>query len=267
MHNRAESVIEMDNPMNCELPGIKKKVVVVTGGASGMGREICEFIATLGAKIAVIDIIEQKGVETVKEIGGRGGEAFFTRGDVTNEAAIQGCMEKINAQFGGIDILVNNAGIATLVSFEEMTLEVWKRLVEVNLTGPYICTKAALPYLSVRGGAIIMISSGSSITGTGASAAYAASKGGLNSFVRALSRELAPKGIRVNGVAPRSIESELLTKIYSREYLDQMAREIPVGRMGTYDDIAHVVAFLASDLSSFISGETLLIDGGRTFGK
>jgi 3-oxoacyl-[acyl-carrier protein] reductase len=257
----------MDKTMNCELPGIEKKVVVVTGGASGIGREICTFLGTLGARIAVIDIIEEKGIEVVQEIASRGGKAFFTRGDVTDDAAIQGCMAEIKAHFDGIDILVNNAGIATLVSFEQMTLEVWKRIIEVNLTGPYICTKAALPYLLVHGGVIIMISSGSAITGTGASASYAASKGGLNSFVRALSRELAPKGVRVNGVAPRSIESELLTKVYSREYLDQMARDIPVGRMGTYEDIAHVVAFLASNLSSFISGETLLVDGGRTFGK
>jgi len=257
----------MDKLMNCELPGIENKVVVVTGGASGIGREICNFMSSLGARIAVIDIIEEKGIESVGEIERRGGKAFFTRGDVTDEASIQRCMAEIHSHFEGIDILINNAGIATLVSFEQMTLEVWKRIIEVNLTGTYICTKAALPFLLLRGGAIIMISSGSAITGTGASASYAASKGGLNSFVRALSRELTPKGVRVNGVAPRSIESELLTKVYSREYLDQMAREIPVGRMGTYQDIAHVVAFLASDLSSFISGETLLVDGGRTFGK
>jgi NAD(P)-dependent dehydrogenase (short-subunit alcohol dehydrogenase family) len=257
----------MEKSMNCELPGIENKVVVVTGGASGIGREICNFMSTLGARIAVIDILEEKGFESVGEIESRGGKAFFTRGDTTDEASIQRCMAEIKSHFEGIDILVNNAGIATLVSFEQMTLEVWKRIIDVNLTGAYICTKAALPYLQFRAGAIIMISSGSAITGTGASAAYAASKGGLNSFVRALSRELAPKGVRVNGVAPRSIESELLTKVYSREYLDQMAREIPVGRMGTSQDIAHVVAFLASDLSSFISGETLLVDGGRTFGK
>ena len=111
-----------------------------------------------------------------------------------------------------------------------------------------------------------MISSGSAITGTGGSVSYAASKGGINSLVRALSRELAPEGIRVNGVAPRSIKSELLDRIFSKEYLSQMEKEIPLRRMGTYEDIANVVAFLASDLSSFITGEIILVDGGRTFG-
>jgi len=261
--------IDMENSMKCELPGIDNKVLVVTGGASGIGQTICNFMGTIGARIAVIDITEEKGNQAVQAIMGKGGEAYFTLGDVTNEEEIQQCMADISSRFGGIDILVNNAGIASLVPFEQMTLVVWKQIIEVNLTGAYICTKAALPYLTDRGkgGVVIMISSGSAITGSGASASYAASKGGLNSLVRALSRELAPKCIRVNGVAPRSIESELLKKIYTPEYLSQMAQEIPVGRMGTYEDVAHVVAFLASDLASFISGETLLVDGGRTFGK
>jgi 3-oxoacyl-[acyl-carrier protein] reductase len=250
------------------LPGIEGKVIVVTGGVSGIGRVICEVMAMFGGRIAAIDINEEKE----KAAGGSGpkreGAAFFCRGDVTDEGEIQRCMSEINSHFGGIDILVNNAGIASNSPFEVLTLDIWKRIIEVNLTGAFICTKAALPYLSVRGkGVIIMISSGSSFTGSGASACYAASKGGLNSFVRALSRELGPKGIRVNGVAPRSIESELLNQIYTQEHLAQMRKEIPIGRMGTYEDVAQVAAFLACDLSSFICGETLLVDGGRTFGK
>jgi NAD(P)-dependent dehydrogenase (short-subunit alcohol dehydrogenase family) len=258
----------MENSARGEIPGIAQKVVVVTGGAAGIGRVICELMGRLGARVGVIDITEEKGKETVSRIVDQGGEAHFSRGDVTCEADIRRCMEDIHTHFRAIDILVNNAGIAAFVSFEELTLDLWKRFLDVNLTGAFICSKAALPYLSARGQAvIIMVSSGSAITGSGGAAAYAASKGGLNSLVRALSRELAPKGIRVNGVAPRSIESELLTKVYSPEHLLQTARTIPVGRMGTAQDVANVVAFLASDLSSFISGETLLVDGGRTFGS
>jgi 2-hydroxycyclohexanecarboxyl-CoA dehydrogenase len=258
----------MAEPSACVLPGIAKKTAVVTGGSAGIGREICTYMATLGARIAIFDLDEEKGKDTVASIKGKGGQAFFTRGDVTVESDMARCMAETAEVFGGIDILVNNAGIASLAPFDQLTLETWKRIIEVNLTGAFVCTKAALPHLVGRGrGVIVMVSSGSAITGSGASAAYAASKGGLNSFVRALSRELAPRGIRVNGVAPRSIESELLTKIYSPEHLARMAKEIPLGRMGTYTDVAHLVAFLSSDLASFISGETLLQDGGRTFGK
>ena len=258
----------MAEPSTFVLPGIAEKTAVVTGGSAGIGREICTYMATLGARIAVIDLNEEKGKETVAAIAESGGEALFTRGDVTVVSDMERCMAETAEFFGGIDILVNNAGIASLAPFEQLTLETWKRIIEVNLTGAFVCTKAVLPHLVARGrGIIVMVSSGSAITGSGASAAYAASKGGLNSFVRALSRELAPKGIRVNGVAPRSIESELLTKIYSPEQLARMAKEIPLGRMGTYTDVAHLVAFLASDLASFVSGETLLQDGGRTFGK
>jgi 3-oxoacyl-[acyl-carrier protein] reductase len=258
----------MENSARGEMPGISQKVVVVTGGAAGIGRVICELMGRLGARVGVIDISEEKGDETARSIVDQGGEAYFSRGDVTCEADIRRCMEDINTHFRAIDILVNNAGIAAFVSFEELTLDLWKRFLDVNLTGAFICSKAALPYLSARGQAVIvMVSSGSAITGSGGAAAYAASKGGLNSLVRALSRELAPKGIRVNGVAPRSIESELLTKVYSPEHLRQAARAIPVGRMGTAQDVANVVAFLASDLSGFISGEILLVDGGRTFGS
>ena len=259
----------MEVPSGCVLPGIAKKTAVVTGGSAGIGREICTYMASLGARIAVIDVNEEKGKETVAAITGVGGEAHFARGDVTVESDMERCMAETAAVFGGIDILVNNAGIAShVIPFEQLTLETWRRILDVNLTGAFVCAKAAFPHLIPRGrGVIVMVSSGSAITGSGASAAYASSKGGLNSFVRALSRELAPKGIRVNGVAPRSIEGELLTKMYSREHIARMAREIPLGRMGTYTDVAHTVAFLSSDLASFISGETLLLDGGRTFGK
>jgi 3-oxoacyl-[acyl-carrier protein] reductase len=258
----------MEDPSMCVLPGIMHKTAVVTGGAAGIGREICAYLAALGARTAIIDLNEEKGKETAAVIKRGGGEARFTRGDVTNESDMKRCMDETAAVFGGIDILISNAGIASPIPFEKLTLDMWKRIIDVNLTGAFVCTKAALPHLLARDrGVIVMISSGSAITGSGTSASYAASKGGLNSFVRALSRELAPKGIRVNGVAPRSIESELLTKIYPQDHLAGMAKEIPLGRMGTNTDVAHVTAFLSSDLASFISGETLLVDGGRTFGK
>ncbi len=248
-------------------PCIEEKIVVVTGGSSGIGRTISLTFGKLGARISVIDIDSEKGIRTIEELREMGKEGIFCRGDVSNEDDMKRCMDDVSEQFGGIDILVNNAAIAQKTSFQELTVEQWKRIIAVNLTGVFICSKAALQHIVKRGGgSIIMISSGSAITGTGGSASYAAAKGGLNSLVRSLSRELAPKKIRVNGVAPRSIKSELLDRIYTKHYLLQMEKEIPLGRMGTYEDIAHVVVFLASDLASFITGETILVDGGRTFG-
>jgi 3-oxoacyl-[acyl-carrier protein] reductase len=248
-------------------PCIEGKIVVVTGGSSGIGRTISMTLGKLGARIAVIDIDAEKGRRTTEELREMGNEGIFSRGDVSIEDDMKRCIDNISKHFGGIDILVNNAAIAQKTSFQELTVEQWEKIIRVNLTGAFICSKVVLQHMLKRGGgSIIMISSGSAITGTGGSASYAAAKGGLNSLVRSLSRELAPKKIRVNGIAPRSIKSELLDRIYTKEYLLQMEKEIPIGRMGTYEDIAHVVVFLASDLSSFITGETILVDGGRTFG-
>jgi 3-oxoacyl-[acyl-carrier protein] reductase len=248
------------------LPGIENKVVVVTGGAMGLGREISMVFGKLGAKVGIIDVSEAEGVKASEEIDADGGEAAFYVGDVSDAEQIRGCMEQIEGRFGGIDTLVSNAGITAKTSFVDLELEAWKRIIEVNRTGTFVCSKAVLPYLQKRGGGvIIMMSSGSAITGTGGSAAYAASKGGINSLVRSLSRELAPEGIRVNGVAPRSINLGTFGTLYTGEEGKELVKMIPLGRLGTADDIAHVVAFLASDLSGFITGETILVDGGRTY--
>ncbi|MBU4292931.1 MAG: SDR family oxidoreductase [Actinobacteria bacterium] len=170
-------------------------------------------------------------------------------------------------KLGGLHILVNNAGITNNISMDNLTLEEWKKVIDVNLTGSFICSKIAAGFiLKSGGGVIIMVSSGSSLTGSGGGAHYAASKGGINSLVRALSRELAPKGIKVNAVAPRYINTEILSSLYAREEYLKIEKKIPLRRLGTVNDVANVVAFLASDLSSYISGEIILVDGGVTFG-
>jgi 3-oxoacyl-[acyl-carrier protein] reductase len=249
------------------LPGLAGKTAVVTGGASGIGKQICLTLGRMGMNIGIIDINVDKGRETLNEFENASLSTTFCQGDVTNEELMERCFARIYSLFGGLDTLVNNAGTSRNIPIQKLELTDWNAVLNVNLKGAFICSKTAIPYMmKQKKGSIIMISSGSALTGSGGSACYAASKGGLNSLVRALSRELAPKGIRVNGVAPRSIEGDLLNKVYTAEQLKKMQERIPLGRMGTYQDVANVVSFLASELSAFLTGETILLDGGRTFG-
>jgi len=259
----------LNNYNKCySLPGIKGKVILVTGGAQGIGKTISLTMARMGAKVAIIDNSEEFGRKTIKEIKDHNQEALFFKGDVCIMSDVESCINNIIEKMGGLHVLINDAGITNNIPFNDLTLDEWKNVINVNLTGTFICSKTAFKHiLKSGGGSIIMISSGSSLTGSGGGAHYAASKGGVNSLVRALSRELAPKGIRVNGVAPRYIKTKILSSLYNSEKYTEKVKEIPIGRLGEKEDIANVVAFLASDLSSFITGETILVDGGMTFGR
>ena len=256
-----------DNINKYLLPGLEGKVAVITGGAKGIGKTISLTMARLGAKIAIIDISEDLGKKTVSEIINQGQDALFVKGDVSSVDDIEKSFKIIMKKLGGLHILVNNAGITSNVSMDNLSLEEWKRVIDVNLTGSFICSKVAYKYiLKSGGGSIIMISSGSSLTGSGGGAHYAASKGGINSLVRALSRELAPNGIRVNAVAPRYIDTEILSSLHTSEECLNIEKKIPLRRLGKENDVANVVAFLACDLSGYITGEVILVDGGVTFG-
>ena len=168
---------------------------------------------------------------------------------------------------GGLDILVNNAGTTSVQPFATMPLDVWDRTLKLNLTATYYCVRAAAPHLVERpGSAIVNISSSAGMVGGGGGAHYAASKAGVDGLTRHLARELAPN-VRVNAIQPRSIETDLFTARYAHAPADREALRgtIPLGRFGQPIDIADAVAFLASDWASFITGQILLIDGGRTY--
>jgi len=247
---------------------LENKRVLVTGGANGIGRSIVMEFIRQKSNVAILDIDEMAGRKMIESFSNSKERVLFLKCDVTNKDMVEKCLRNIEKQFGGIEILVNNAGVTFTRPFELLTLEEWKRVIEINLTGVFLCSKLVVPYMLEKGsGCIIMISSGSAITGSGGSVAYAASKGGINSLVRALSRELAPRGIRVNGVAPRSIKGELLERLYSSEEIDAIKDKIPLNRLGTEEDVARVVLFLASELAGFVTGEVILVDGGRTFGS
>ncbi len=261
-------LMENKNLTRYLIPELKDKVIVITGGAKGIGKVVSVTMSLLGAKVAVIDISEKEGNNIVQYIVNYGREAIFCKGDVSNEEQINKCMETIWNNMGSLSILINNAGITNNISLDKLSVNEWRKIIDVNLTGSFICSKAAVKYIiKSGGGSIIMVSSGSAITGSGGGAHYAASKGGINSLIRALSRELAPRGIRVNGVAPRTIDSEQLDQLYTEKERLKIVNQIPLGRLGKYEDIANVIVFLCSNLSSFITGEVILVDGGRTFNR
>lgn len=245
--------------------GIYGKSVVITGASRGIGKSTALLLSSLGVKVGIIDITPD-GESVAEEIRKTGGKAIYIKGDVTDSDQIEGCMSKVAGEFGGVDFLVNNAGISDQVPFEDLKIELWNKIINVNLTGAYICTKSALKYLKQKkSSSVVMFSSGSVITGTGGCPAYAAAKGGIVSLTRALARELSVYNIRVNAVAPRNVRTEMLESVFSKEEIARKEKHIPLKRLGSVEDIANAVLFLLGKMSDYITGETLLIDGGRTF--
>jgi len=242
------------------------KLTIVTGGGRGIGKSIALKFAEAGSDVAIFDVLEKEGKDTAKDITSLGRRGSFFRVDVTKEEEINEAVGKVLDEYGKIDFFINNAGITTRTPFTELSLSTWQKILDVNLTGAFLCCKAVVPAMvRQKEGRVVFISSGSAITGSGGGAHYASSKGGINSLVRALARELAPYNILVNGVAPRNILAESLRDIYTEKQLEELAKKIPLKRLGTPEEIANVALFLCSDLSSYMTGQILLVDGGRTF--
>jgi len=245
---------------------LNNKVTIVTGGAKGIGRSIALKFAKAGSDVVIFDVLKHEAEGAVDHIISLGGRSTFCQLDITKENEINEAVKKILDKYGRVDFLINNAGITSKVSFDELSLYTWQKTLDVNLTGAFLCCKAVIPsMINQKNGRIVFISSGSSITGTGGGAHYASSKGGINSLVRALSRELALCNILVNGVAPRNIKTGTLGNLYSEEQLENFAKRIPLKRLGTPEEVADVVLFLCSSFSTYITGQIILIDGGRTF--
>lgn len=235
---------------------------LVTGAAIGIGRAICLTLAEAGATVAVTDVDADAGQKTAAEIVSRGGRAQFFPLDVTDENAA----ERLAAELPQVDILVNNAGICPRITFLDLDAAAWRRTVEINLNGTFNVSRAFTPAMIKRKyGRVIQIGSASSITGSGGGAHYAASKYGVQGLTRGMARELGPSGITVNCVAPSVIVTDLLMHLYTEEQLANLGSGIPIGRPGYPEDVANVVVFLASDNASYITGQVILVDGGRTF--
>ena len=249
----------------------KKRTAIITGGSRGIGAAVSVLFAKCGANVMIDYLPIERDIEGLKQverqIRDNGGIVNSFAGDITSPEAMKELCDITLDRFGGLDILVNCAGFTVPAGIGDLSADLWKSGIDVNLSGAYYATQAASrQMISQKSGRIIYIGSAGSITGGGGSAAYSAAKAGINGLVRALSKELAPKGITVNAVLPALIETDLLRdREPDPEKRIKYIERIPVGRFGTPEDVAYLVLFLASEHAGFITGQQIIIDGGSTY--
>ena len=246
---------------------LKDKVAIVTGARRGMGRSHALLLAKAGAKVVVSDISLEDCEKVVEEIEKQGGEALAAKCDVTKKEEVDEMLRKTIEKWEKIDILVNNAGIAQFVPFLEMTEEDWDRTLDINLKGYFLCAQACAKEMAKQKfGVIINIASvamGQQGVGFSNVVHYCASKGGIVGMTEALAVELAPYNIRVNAVAPGMIETPMIDPIKKDpKMMEAMLARLPMRRVGRSEEVSDLVVFLASGKSSYITGSTIIIDGG-----
>lgn len=238
-----------------------EKVVIVTGAGKGIGRGIAHTFAKDGYNVVVSDINYEECLLVVKEIEALGKKVIAVKCDVSLKVEVENLVGETMKNFGRLDVLVNNAGIFPFVPFEKMTEENWDKVIDVNLKSVFLCSQEAVKNMK-EGGKIVNISSIAASVGFSGLVHYCASKGGVNGMIRALALELAPKKINVNNVAPGAIDTPGATGALDEEAKKQYISIIPVGRMGQPEDIAAATLFLASSGADYITGQTLVVDGG-----
>lgn len=245
--------------MKIDLSG---KVSIVTGGARGIGKEISNTLASCGSKIVIFDVLDE-GIDTASDIQKKYNvDAVFMKVDITNLNQIEDLVLKIEEKFGRIDNLINNAAITRDNLFLRMKEEEFDKVISVNLKGAFNCSKAVFKnMISKRSGCIVNISSVIGLMGNIGQVNYAASKAGLIGMTKSIAREGAKRGIRVNAIAPGYINTEMTGVLREKEQ-EKFLSVIPMGRMGETSDVANVVLFLVSDLSSYITGQVIKVDGG-----
>lgn len=242
---------------------LKDKIALVTGGTRGIGREIALTLAGEGANIAITYTSnEEKALVVVEELKGKGVNAIAVKANVVNNDEVLNMVKKVEEQLGTIDILVNNAGITKDNLLIRMSEDDWDSVLDVNLKGVFLCTKAvARSMMKKRYGKIINISSVVGVSGNAGQGNYSASKAGVIGFTKSMARELASRGVRVNAIAPGFIETDM-TDVLKEEIKNEMVKSIPLSSFGKPKDIANLVVFLASENSDYITGEVIKVDGG-----
>jgi 3-oxoacyl-[acyl-carrier protein] reductase len=243
------------------------KTALITGASSGIGAATARCFAELGARVAIGYHRNAKGAKEVQqEIDTAGGRAIAVEADMRQPALIRQLIERTASALGPIDILVNNAGsLIERLTFEKMTEERWDEVINLNLTSAMFAAQAVAPGMTQRrGGSIINIVSIAGRNGGGPGAgAYATAKGGLITLTKALAKELAPHNVRVNGVSPGVIDTPFHEVFSTPEMMANFVKSIPMGRVGTSEEIATVIAFLASNAAAYITGETIEVNGGQ----
>lgn len=260
------------------MPGYRRlegQAALVTGASSGIGLAVARALAEAGASVAVNYAAQRKPAEALaREIAEAGGRAFAVRADVSDEAAVEAMFRETAAHFGRLDILVANAGLQRDAAFKDMSLADWQRVIEVNLTGQFLCCRAAVrqflaqpekPELSRARGKIICMSSVHEVIPWAGHVNYAASKGGVMLLMKSLAQEVARERIRVNGIAPGAIRTPINREAWeTQEAHDRLLALIPYGRIGEPEDIGKAAVWLASDDSDYVTGTSLFVDGGMT---
>lgn len=251
------------------------KTVLVTGASSGIGQGVAIAFGEMGANVIVNYHGDEEGARhTVSTIEKHGGKGVIYKANVSNESEVTSMYQKMAALFGGLDILINNAGIQMDSSFAEMTLDQWSTVINVNLTGQFLCAREAIRHFEKKEtaapgtgckGNIIFISSVHDVIPWAGHVNYAASKGGIDMLMKSLALEVAPKKIRVNCISPGAIATDINKEVWENEASKKaLLKLIPYNRIGMPDDVARVATWLASDDSDYITGTTIYVDGGMT---
>ncbi|MDD5748009.1 MAG: SDR family NAD(P)-dependent oxidoreductase [Actinomycetota bacterium] len=240
------------------------KISLVTGGASGIGRGIAKEFASAGSKVVIADLDEELAAGVAGEMEESGLDVVARQIDVTDEKSVGNVFEFIDKEFGRLDVLVNSAGTGCMSAIDELIIEEWDMVMDVNLKGTFLCTREASKIMKKQGsGRIINLSSINEAVPLAGEVPYCASKGGVMMLTRASALELAPYGINVNALGPGAIDTPLMEEMLSvPEIKDGISRQIPFGRLGKPEDVAKAALFLASELSEWVTGHTLYVDGG-----
>ncbi|MFO8079222.1 MAG: 3-oxoacyl-[acyl-carrier-protein] reductase [Armatimonadota bacterium] len=241
---------------------LQDQVAIITGAGGGIGAEIAGTLADAGASIVINDVVEEAAQKVADEVEGRGVKALVNTSNITDEAQVQEMVAEVMEEFGRIDILVNNAGITRDGLLVRMDEEQWDIVLDVNLKGAFLVTKAvARPMMKARAGRIINMASVSGVGGNAGQANYSASKGGLISLTKTTAQELAGRNVTCNALAPGFIETAMTHEL-AEDTRDAWLERIPLGRPGTAADVANAVLFLAGPGAAYITGQVINIDGG-----
>lgn len=250
---------------------LKDKVALITGSAKGIGKGCALVFAEEGSKVAVIDIDEKAGRETVEEIKSKSGEARFFKTDVSDSGQVQSMISGVVQAFGQIDIMFNNAGYHISKNVEETLEDEWDFIINTNLKSVFLCSKYAIPHLRKTKGCIINMSSMVGLIGQSNAGAYSASKGGIITMTKGMALDYAKDGIRVNCICPGWVETPLVEDWFNQQKDPQKARAYiysvhPLGRIATIEEVGRAALFLASSDASFVTGVALPVDGAVTLG-